>query len=193
MLSASDNGSANTLIDVLGMDTINDYMEEQNYPDGRLNRKMLQKNGTENYVSARDCGRLLRRAYQGRLVSKEASERVVEALRDQIGRNRGKIPAGVPGEVVTANKTGELITVNDRGTGVDVQNDAAIIFDEDHPYILVVMSAVPGAGEGDLHAQIAELSSVVYDAVCGEAEDEETEKSEETEEEEKKRTEEAED
>ena len=193
MLSASDNGSANTLIDVLGMDTINTYMKEHNYPDGQLNRKMLQKNGTENYVSARDCGRLLRRAYQGRLVSKEASERIVEALRDQIGRNRGKIPAGVPGEVVTANKTGELITVNDRGTGVDVQNDAAIIFDEDHPYILVVMSAVPGAGEGDLHAQIAELSAAVYDAVCGETEDEETEKSEETEEEEKKRTEEAED
>ena len=109
----------------------------------------------------------------------------MEALRDQIGRNRGKIPAGVPGEVVTANKTGELITVNDRGTGVDVQNDAAIIFDEDHPYILVVMSAVPGAGEGDLHAQIAELSSVVYDAVCGEAEDEETGE-EETVDEEKK-------
>lgn len=193
MLSASDNGSANTLIDVLGMDTINTYMKEHNYPDGQLNRKMLQKNGTENYVSARDCGRLLRRAYQGRLVSKEASERIVEALRDQIGRNRGKIPAGVPGEVVTANKTGELITVNDRGTGVDVQNDAAIIFDEDHPYILVVMSAVPGAGESELHAQIAELSSVVYEAVCGEAENEETEKSEETEEEEKKRTEEAED
>ena len=185
MLSASDNGSANTLIDVLGMDTINTYMKEHNYPDGQLNRKMLQKNGTENYVSARDCGRLLRRAYQGRLVSKEASERIVEALRDQIGRNRGKIPAGVPGEVVTANKTGELITVNDRGTGVDVQNDAAIIFDEDHPYILVVMSAVPGAGEGDLHAQIAELSSVVYDAVCGEAEDEETGE-EETVDEEKK-------
>ncbi|MBQ2640788.1 MAG: N-acetylmuramoyl-L-alanine amidase, partial [Lachnospiraceae bacterium] len=118
MLSASDNGSANTLIDVLGMDTVNTYMQEHNYPDGQLNRKMLQKNGTENYVSARDCGRLLCRAYQGRLVSKEASERVVEALRDQIGRNRGKIPAGVPGEVVTANKTGELITVNDRGTGV---------------------------------------------------------------------------
>jgi hypothetical protein len=47
------------------------------------------------------------------------------------------------------------------------------------------MSAVPGAGEGDLHAQIAELSSVVYDAVCGEAEDEETGE-EETVDEEKK-------
>ena len=165
MLSASDNDAANTLIDVLGMDKINAFMEEHGYKEGHLNRKMLQNNGTENYTSARDCGRVLASVYEGTFVSEEGSKSVTEALAAQIARNRYKIPAGVPLDVETANKTGELITNNADGVRVNVQNDAAIIYAKDHPYVLVVMSAVPGAGEGDLHSQIAELSSQIYSMV----------------------------
>ena len=86
-------------------------------------------------------------------------------MRDQIARNRYKIPAGVPEDVDTANKTGELFTTNSEGVSVDVQNDAAIIYAKDHPYILVVMTAVHGAGEGEMHEQIAEISAEVYKAV----------------------------
>ena len=42
-----------------------------------------------------------------------------------------KIPAGVPSGTATANKTGEL--------GV-VENDIAIVFDKEHPYVLCVLS-----------------------------------------------------
>ena len=167
MLSASDNGAANTLIDVLGFEEINAFIRDHGWRAGKLNRKMLVQNGTENYTSARDCGEVLRAAYKGKYISREASERVLEAMGAQISRNRRKIPAGVPGEVETANKTGELFTNNAEGVYVDVQNDAAVIYAEDHPYVLVIMSAVPSAGEGELHAQIAELSSIIYEAVCG--------------------------
>lgn len=175
MLSQSDNGSTNTLIDVLGMEEINSFIQEHHFQAGQLNRKMLEKNGMENYTSAEDCGAVLRSVYEGTYVSEEASARIMEALRAQIERNRAKIPAGVPEGVETANKTGELFTQNAEGSNVSVQNDAAIIFAKDHPYVLVVMSEVPGAGEGELHSQIAELSSEVYEALCGETgEDEET-------------------
>ena len=159
MLSASDNNATNRLIDLLGMDEINSFMEKHNYKAGKLNRKMLEKNGTENYTSARDCGSVLRSVYEAAYINKDASEKIEEAMRDQIARNRYKIPAGVPEDVDTANKTGELFTTNSEGVSVDVQNDAAIIYAGDHPYILVVMTAVHGAGEGEMHEQIAEISA----------------------------------
>ena len=173
MLSQSDNDSANRLIDLLGKETVNDFIKEHHFSAGQLNRRMLEQDGTENYTSAEDCGELLRAVYEGTCVSKEASDRILEALRAQIDRNRAKIPAGVPTEVETANKTGELFTKNGEGINVNVQNDAALIFAEDHPYVLVVMSAVPGAGEAELQTEIAELSREVYGAVCGETDSEE--------------------
>ena len=99
-------------------------------------------------------------------MNKEASERIMEALRGQIARNRGKIPAGVPEGVETANKTGELFTNDENGVSVDVQNDAAIIFEKGRPYVLVVMTAVHSVGEEEMHKRIADLSSEVYTSVC---------------------------
>ena len=168
MISASDNGATNQLIDLLGKERINAFIQDHHYTAGQLNRKMLESNGTENYTSAKDCGRVLRKVYKGNYVNKEASKRILDAMLAQISRNRYKIPAGLPENVETANKTGELFTKNKEGINVSVQNDAAIIFAEDHPYVLTVMTAVPGAGEGELHRQIAELSRQVYEAVCGE-------------------------
>ena len=128
MISASDNGATNQLIGLLGMDQINAFMKDHHYTAGQLNRKMLENNGTENYTSAKDCGRVLRKVYKGTYVNKEASGRILEAMRAQIARNRYKIPAGLPEDVETANKTGELYTKNKDGINVSVQNDAAIIF-----------------------------------------------------------------
>ena len=170
MLSASDNGATNRLIDLLGMDQINAFIQEHHYRAGRLNRKLLENNGTENYTSARDCGNVLRNVYDRTYINKVASERVEEAMRAQIARNLYKIPAGVPEGVVTANKTGELFTKNAEGVNVDVQNDAAIIFAGEHPYVLVVMTAVPGAGEAQMHEEISAISAEVYKAICGEQE-----------------------
>lgn len=170
MLSASDNGATNRLIDLLGMDQINAFMQEHNYGAGKLNRKMLENNGTENYTSARDCGNVLKKVYDRTYINKDASRRVEEAMRAQIARNLYKIPAGVPEGVETANKTGELFTQNAEGVNVDVQNDAAIIFAGEHPYILVVMTAVPGAGEAQMHEEISAISAEVYKTVCGEQE-----------------------
>ena len=172
MLSESDNGATNTLIDVLGMDRINRFMKKHHFKTGKLNRKMLVQNGTENYTSSADCGKVLREVYNWDYVNPDSSARVMRALWAQIPRNRQKIPAGVPSDIETANKTGELYTHDQNGTGITVQNDAAVIFAPGHPYILVVMTAVPGGGEGQLHREIAGLSAQVYEAICGTNEEE---------------------
>ena len=63
-----------------------------------------------------------------------------------------KIPAGVPDGVETANKTGELNTV---------ENDAAIVFKKDAPYVLVVMSS--GLNDTTKARQnIVDISKIVY-------------------------------
>lgn len=170
MISESNNESTNLLIEVLGMDTVNKFIKEHGFEAGQLNRRMLEKNGMENYTSAGDCARVLREVLEGTYVNEQASERIREAMYDQILRNRQKIPAGVPGDIKTANKTGELFTVDEEGINVDVQNDAAIIYAPEHTYVLTVMTAVPSVGEEQMHREIAALSSEVYEAVSSDEE-----------------------
>ena len=150
MISISDNGAANTLINACSMDKINEFSRENGFNETELNRRMLEWNGTENYTSARDCGRLLEEVLDGKYVSEAASERILTALKNQ--DRKGKIPAGVPFEVETGNKTGELDNVD---------NDAAIIWSPNATYILVIMSS-------DTYGRIDEirkLSSMVYGAI----------------------------
>ena len=150
MISISDNGAANALINACTMDKINEFARENGYEETVLNRRMLEWNGTENYTSARDCGRMLEEVLKGEYVSAEASERILEALRDQ--QRTSKIPAGVPAEVETANKTGELDNVD---------NDAAIVWSPECTYILCIMSS----DTGGRIPEIRKLSSMVYDSI----------------------------
>ena len=150
MISISDNGAANTLINACSMDKINEFSRENGFNETELNRRMLEWNGTENYTSARDCGVLLEEVLNGKYVSEAASERILKALKNQ--DRKGKIPAGVPFEVETGNKTGELDNVD---------NDAAIVWSPNATYILVIMSS-------DTYGRIDEirkLSSMVYKSI----------------------------
>ena len=150
MISISDNGAANSLINACTMEKINEFAKEKGYEETELNRRMLEWNGTENYTSARDCGRMLEEVLKGEYVSGEASERILEDLRNQ--KRTSKIPAGVPDGIETANKTGELDNVD---------NDAAIIWSPSCTYILCIMSR----DAGGRISESRKLSSMVYNAV----------------------------
>lgn len=80
----------------------------------------------DNYTSVEDCCAFLYSLLTGRT---QGADVILDALKQQV--RTSKIPAGVPDDVRTANKTGELDTV---------ENDAAIIWVGDSPYILCVMS-----------------------------------------------------
>ena len=150
MINVSDNGAANTLINAVGMDYVNEFAGKKGFVATQLNRRMLEFNGTENYTSARDCGKMLEQVLQGRYVSKKASGRILQALKDQ--QRTYKIPAGVPDRVETANKTGELDNVD---------NDAAIVWSPAGTYILCIMSS---DGGGRI-PEIVRLSSLIYHAL----------------------------
>ena len=151
MLDRSDNEACNRLIDYLGYDTINNFIEENGYYNTHLGRKMLEQTDRENYTSAEDCGVMLQRVLQGEYVSQEASLRILDDLKNQQRTN--KIPQGLPYGVRCANKTGELS---------NVENDAAIVWlDEEDPYILCVMSN--DVSPYTAQQAIIHISELVYD------------------------------
>lgn len=155
MITVSDNDAANSLTVMLGQGdaasgraVVTDYCARNGYGDSSMGR-MLLETGTdrENYTSVRDCGVFLRRVYQGEMAH---GEEMMSLLKQQ--QRRGKIPAGVPSGVVVANKTGEL---------ADVENDAAVVFKDNCPYILCVMSGNVG-DTAAARQTIVNISSGVY-------------------------------
>ena len=150
MINVSDNGAANTLINAVGMDNVNKFAQEHGFTETEINRRMLENNGTENYTSAKDCGVMLEQVLAGQYVNPKASERILQALKDQ--QRTGKIPAGIPSEVPTGNKTGELSYVD---------NDAAIVWAPSCTYMLCIMSS----DAGGRISEIVRLSSMVYHAI----------------------------
>ena len=62
MITESDNTATNIIIDLVGMDKINQYIQKEGYIDTVLQRKMMDstaiKNGMENYTSVKDLGQL---------------------------------------------------------------------------------------------------------------------------------------
>ena len=143
MITVSDNDAANELVRRLGggdfqtgAAVLNTFCQERNYTSTHLGREFLAAAPTDdNYTSASDCCRLLSEIYNGTLVNADASADMLALLQAQT--RTSKIPAGVPDNVTTANKTGEL---SDPGNLGVVENDISIIFAKGHPYVLCVLS-----------------------------------------------------
>jgi beta-lactamase class A len=94
-------------------------------------------------TSARDVGNFLNLLYQKKLVSKDASEKIIEALSLNIPRADmtteqkaqspfyNRIPRNISNSVKIAHKTGELARI---------RHDVGIVFLENNPYLIVLMS-----------------------------------------------------
>lgn len=156
MITISDNDAANTLVKRLGsgdakagMALVNDYCIRNGFSDTYMGRLMLDFDADDdNYTSVNDCGRFLKAVYQNKLTG---SENILAYLKQQ--ERTEKIPAGVPAGVESANKTGEL---------PDVENDAAIVFKENAPYVLcVITNRLPDPAAG--RTLITSLSAMIYE------------------------------
>lgn len=161
MITVSDNESCNELgrlqsdtHDFLdGARQVNKYLKKEGYTETSYQSTLhpsaskLLTLGGHNQTTVTDCGKLLERIYRGECVSKEASEEMLDLLKNQ--ENTSKIPEGLGVSVPTANKTGE--------TDED-QHDIAIVYGTKTTYILCVMS------ENDSNAinNIRSISRVVY-------------------------------
>lgn len=164
MITVSDNDAANQLVSLCGngdfntgLAAVNEFCQKHGYTSTHLGRAFLAENPTDdNYTSASDCCRILAEIYSGTLVNETASADMLSLLKQQTRKT--KIPAGVPSGVETANKTGEMTSGYNLGV---IENDMAIVFDSNHPYILVVLSN-DISDNSSAQSTIQQISSTVY-------------------------------
>jgi len=135
MIILSDNTATNYMIDMLGIDGVNECIRELGLEKTSLGRKMFDSEkaalGIQNYICAGDVGTFLEKLCHGEVVSEEASAEMIRILKDQ--RLNGKIPFFLharDNRPAIAHKTGE-----DDGT----THDAAIVF-ANQPFVLVFCS-----------------------------------------------------
>ncbi|HHY36864.1 MAG TPA: serine hydrolase [Firmicutes bacterium] len=133
MIIQSDNAATNELIDLVGMDRVNGFAGELGLEQTRLQRKMMDseavKQGRDNFTSPRDIGRLLRLLVEGKVVSREASAKMLDIMKRQQLRN--KLPALLPEDVIIAHKTGDLNRL---------EHDVGVFFLPEHTYILAIFT-----------------------------------------------------
>lgn len=163
MITVSDNEACNQLIRynsksrnfIDGTKTINKYLKANQYTETGCHHSLHPASssyvgdGKSNVSSAKDCGVLLERIYNGTCVSSRYSREMLNLLLRQT--RRWKIPAGLPSGVKVANKTGETSSV---------QHDMAIVFGKKTDYVICVFSRT--GSEGYAVPRIKSISSTVY-------------------------------
>ena len=84
MITVSDNIAFNVLVDILGMENINETFRSLGFPNMIINRKIydLEKmaQGIENSISIEDVATIYERMYKGQLISEAASKEMLELL-----------------------------------------------------------------------------------------------------------------
>ncbi len=161
MITVSDNESYNALVRrhsssnnfVSGAAVINSYLSENGYSKTSVHHTLHPSSSAStgdgsNTTSARDCGLLLERIYEGSCVSRDYSNQMLNLLLNQ--QRRTKIPAGVPSGIKVANKTGETSTL---------EHDIAIVYGEKTDYVLCVFSSNCSSAVSG----IRKISSAVYE------------------------------
>jgi len=130
MITDSDNTATNILIDRLGMQNINQYLQQQGFGDTVLVYKMMlgRKGKKKNLSSVRDIGRLLSRLYYHQLVGEQEDKLMLAILRQQ--HDKECFPAALP-DYDIAHKTGEV-------NGVYV--DGGIFYGQKEDFVLVILS-----------------------------------------------------
>ena len=124
MIIFSDNTATNVLIDLLGMNSINETIDSLGFKRTQLNRKMYDversSRGIQNYITASETGRLLAMMDRGELISEAASRKMIDILKNQ--QLNSKIPfflQALKEAPEIAHKTGE-----DQG----ITHDVGIIY-----------------------------------------------------------------
>jgi beta-lactamase class A len=128
MITVSDNVATNLIIDRLGMEAIQRWIDKAGLAETRIERRMMDRSamaaGRENWTSAADMEAMLLAIVAGTCVSGGASRemrRVLKAqqIQDRLGRRLGK-------GVLVANKTGNFGSVI-HDTGIVTLTSGALV------------------------------------------------------------------
>ena len=135
MITESDNTATNIIIDRVGMEAINNYIQRNGYNDTVLQRKMMDLSaiyeGRENYSSVRDLGSIFVKIYNHNCVSNKYDEIMIDFLKAQTDTDC--FPAALSDKII-AHKTGALTGLYDDGGIIYDNNDSS------NDVVLVIMT-----------------------------------------------------
>ncbi len=153
MVAVSDNSATNVLIDRVGMENLNALMDSLGLAHTRLRRKMMDlkaaSEGRENISTPAEMMTLLRDLYLGKVLNKEMTADFFTMLSTH---KDSFIPRDLPEGLRIANKPGEL---------EGVRNDSGVVFVENRPYVICVMTTYLRR-ERDGEDAIARISGATY-------------------------------
>jgi beta-lactamase class A len=153
MVAVSDNSATNVLIDRLGMENVNALLDSLGLHNTRLRRKMMDvkaaAEGRENISTPQEMLTLLEEIYQGKVLDKEMTADFFKMLSTH---KASFIPRDLPDGLQIANKPGELEAV---------RNDSGIVFLQNRPYIICVMTTYL-VHERDGEEAITKISAAAY-------------------------------
>lgn len=153
MVAVSDNSATNVLIDRVGMENVNSLMDSLGLAHTRLRRKMMDLKaageGRENISSPAEMMALLEDLYRGKVLNPEMTTDFFKMLSTH---KDSFIPRDLPEGLKIANKPGEL---------EGVRNDSGVVFVENRPYVICVMTTYL-RHERDGEDAITKISSDAY-------------------------------
>jgi beta-lactamase class A len=158
MIVTSSNLATNLLLDIVGVDDINDTLARLRLDGIELRRgvedEAAWRNDINNRITAAGLCRALRMIEERTAISRRACEAMLDILHQQ--RFRSGIPAGLPDEARVAHKTGEMSTV---------AHDGGVVYIEGRkPYVVVILTEWSPEVE-TRRSTIARVSRAVYDYV----------------------------
>jgi beta-lactamase class A len=153
VVAVSDNSATNVLIDRVGMENVNALMDSLGLKHTRLRRKMMDlkaaQGGRENISTPREMMTLLESLYNGKVLNVDLTKDFFQLLSTP---KESFIPREIPDGVKIANKPGEL---------EGVRNDLGVVFVENRPYVICVMTSYLSQ-EKQGEAAISKISGAAY-------------------------------
>ncbi len=133
MVAVSDNAAANILIDRVGKDNVNAMLRSLGLSKTMLRRKMMDiaaaRRGDENVTTPQEMIRLLEAIFKEKALNKQPTAEFIKQLSTV---KDSYIPRSLPENVQVANKPGELEAV---------RNDSGIVYAQNRPFAISVMTA----------------------------------------------------
>ncbi|HET7553439.1 MAG TPA: serine hydrolase [Gemmatimonadaceae bacterium] len=153
MVTLSDNGATNILIDALGMDSVNRTMASLGLKQTRLQRRMISPassaRGEENISTPAEAASVMARLSRCDLpLSKSSCERVREIL--ELPKDEA-VRSVIPDDIPVASKPGGI---------VGVATSWALVELPDRPFAITVMT---NYGGGDGGAAIREAAKAAFE------------------------------
>jgi beta-lactamase class A len=158
MITGSDNTATDMLIDLVGMERVEQTAKQIGLTQTTLKRKIFDFDqiykGLDNLTTAEDMLIIYRELYEGDAFREKHRGMMLNILKGQ--KNKKIIPKHLPEDVQVAHKTGGLL---------GIVHDAGIVYPVSRkPYVLILMSDnVINTEKAEEH--FAGLSKKIYDFV----------------------------